>query len=383
MAESILDKCVSDKSILDKSNVVYLMTNKLNLMRYVGKTTKKLRRRLYEHKCIKGNQNTYIGRAIAFYGWENFSVEILEECADAKQLNEREIYWIAKLNTKAPNGYNLTEGGAGCTGYEVNYKTRYTRSLSNPRKRPVRCLENGVIYESLAAAARATEIGIKYISRNCTGSRTHALKLHFEFVNKELREKAELRKKQKKNLSKRPIICLDTGEIFESAAEAARHFNILASTICSVCRGKLIRSGGMKFEYLDQPLSEENRLRERKRPAAVKIFCVTTGEIFNTIAAAAKHFGLSTMSINQVCCGKCRHAKGYVFEFVDEKLKAEAEIKRQKLCIMKKAVLCEETGIVYESISKAAKAFNVSVTSIKNACNSEKTVGGYHFEFVK
>ena len=329
-----------DEDILEKSCVIYLLTNKFDLMQYVGQTNRKLRVRLCAHK---NNPSGYIGRAITKYGLENFKVEILEECETPEQLNEREIYWIAKLNTKAPNGYNLTEGGTGCTGYEVNYKTRYTRSLSNPRKRPVRCLENGVIYESLAAAARATGIGIKYISRNCTGARTHALKLHFEFVNKELREKAELKQNQKKDFRKRPIICLDTGEIFESAAEAARHFNILASTICGVCRGKVIRSGGMKFEYLDQPLSEENRLRERKRPAAVKIFCVTTGEIFNTIAAAAKHFELSTMSIKQVCCGKCRHSKGYVFEFVDEKLKAEAEIKRQKLRIMKKAVLCHKS----------------------------------------
>lgn len=236
-----------DEDILEKSCVIYLLTNKFNLMRYVGQTNRKLRVRLCAHK---NNPSGYIGRAITKYGLENFKVEILEECETPKQLNEREIFWIAKLNTKSPNGYNLTDGGAGCTGYKVSYKTRYTRSINNPKKRPVRCLESSIIYESVAAAARATGIDIRIISRNCTGERTHALKLHFEFVNKDLREKAKLKQTQKKNLKKKPVICLESGEVFESAAAAAKRFGILTSGISTVCNKKQKSVKNLHFEFV-------------------------------------------------------------------------------------------------------------------------------------
>ena len=45
------------------------------------------------------------------YGVENHEFEIIEECV-IEQLNEREKYWIKKLNTFI-DGLNLTEGGDG------------------------------------------------------------------------------------------------------------------------------------------------------------------------------------------------------------------------------------------------------------------------------
>lgn len=93
--------------------LIYKITNLINDKVYVGQTTQELKLRLKYHKS---NKNTLIGRAIRKYGWENFSVEVLEECETQEQLNEREIFWIKKLNSKNPNGYNLTDGG------ERNYK---------------------------------------------------------------------------------------------------------------------------------------------------------------------------------------------------------------------------------------------------------------------
>jgi hypothetical protein len=44
------------------------------------------------------------------YGIEHFSVEQLEECQESV-VNEREQYWIQKLNTYGNTGYNATLGG--------------------------------------------------------------------------------------------------------------------------------------------------------------------------------------------------------------------------------------------------------------------------------
>ena len=47
-------------------------------------------------------------------------------------LYDREIYWIKKLNTKSPNGYNLHDGGrGGC----LNPSDELRQKLSDAKKR--------------------------------------------------------------------------------------------------------------------------------------------------------------------------------------------------------------------------------------------------------
>ena len=90
--------------------VIYKITNTLNGKPYIGQTRQKLNRRISGHKSSK--KNFGVDAAITKYGWENFTVEVIEECPIEK-LNEREIFWIAELGSKVPNGYNLTDGGDG------------------------------------------------------------------------------------------------------------------------------------------------------------------------------------------------------------------------------------------------------------------------------
>ncbi len=89
--------------------VIYKISNDINSKLYIGKTTKPVEVRFKQHKYSK----SAIGNAIRKYGIEHFKVEVLEECDTLEQLNEREIFWIKELNTKYPNGYNLTDGGEG------------------------------------------------------------------------------------------------------------------------------------------------------------------------------------------------------------------------------------------------------------------------------
>lgn len=48
------------------------------------------------------------------------------------------------------------------------------------------------------------------------------------------------------------IECIDTGEVFESFAEAARKTGLDRTKIVSVCTGKRKSTGGMRFRYADQ-----------------------------------------------------------------------------------------------------------------------------------
>ncbi len=88
---------------------IYLTTNLLNGMRYVGKCAETTSRR----QGYMGS-GIYIKRAIAKHGKQQFSKTILEDnITDGLVLCDREIHWIRTLDTISPNGYNLTSGGEG------------------------------------------------------------------------------------------------------------------------------------------------------------------------------------------------------------------------------------------------------------------------------
>ena len=87
--------------------------------------------RMSQHKCDSKRTKHGIDAAIAKYGWENFTVEVLETCLVSK-LNECEIFFIAALNTKAPNGYNLT--GGGDTAINISAESRARMSAAKKGK---------------------------------------------------------------------------------------------------------------------------------------------------------------------------------------------------------------------------------------------------------
>ena len=109
---------------------IYKITCLISGKSYVGKTKRKLEKRICEHKCNDSKGTSAIEVAIQKYGWEgNFSYEVLEVCP-IEQLNEREIFWIAELNSKSPHGYNLTDGGEGLVNPSA--ETRAKMSANHP-----------------------------------------------------------------------------------------------------------------------------------------------------------------------------------------------------------------------------------------------------------
>ncbi len=89
--------------------IIYKITNLINGKIYIGQTQKTLEERMQGHKHGK----ILIDDEIKKYGIENFSYEVVEKCQTIDELNEREKFWIEKLNCKYPNGYNVDDGGSG------------------------------------------------------------------------------------------------------------------------------------------------------------------------------------------------------------------------------------------------------------------------------
>lgn len=99
--------------------LVYKVTNRINGKVYIGQTIGDLEMRKSKHLYnVVNDSNFPFHNAIRKYGEDNFDWVVLEECDSIEELNESEEYWIEKLSTISPNGYNLQTGGNNSMHHE-------------------------------------------------------------------------------------------------------------------------------------------------------------------------------------------------------------------------------------------------------------------------
>ncbi len=111
--------------------IVYLVTNKKNSKRYVGKTKRTLDQRWREHvRCsISLDTKMVLYAAIRKHGPDAFEKTVLEEgFASVAEMNDAERKWIAELKPE----YNMTVGGDGLEGYNHTEETK--ARMSEARK---------------------------------------------------------------------------------------------------------------------------------------------------------------------------------------------------------------------------------------------------------
>lgn len=140
------------------------------------------------------------------------------------------------------------------------------------------------------------------------------------------------------------VKCLETGEIFKSGAEAAKHFNIKSSSsISEVCLGKNQTAKGLHFEYVNdtevtdtkaneltpevampeapidpnipkeilvQPKSIVKGKGKRMNGNTKAVFDFSTGNFYTSATDAAEHLNISQGRVSFVCRSKGRTVKG-------------------------------------------------------------------------
>jgi len=117
---------------------LYIITNIVNAMQYVG-VTNNLDRRWSQHRSMNGTSR-YLHAAIKKYGLENFVFTHFATAFDLENAFQIEKMLICEHKTKSPDGYNLTDGGEGCYGYKVSEETK--AKMREARARQVQTLES-------------------------------------------------------------------------------------------------------------------------------------------------------------------------------------------------------------------------------------------------
>lgn len=74
----------------------------------------------------KSDHCSYLNNAIRKYGYNNFTLELIDEADTKELLDELEKKYIQQFNTMVPDGYNLDSGGN--KGYKVSEQTKLKQS---------------------------------------------------------------------------------------------------------------------------------------------------------------------------------------------------------------------------------------------------------------
>lgn len=104
-------------AIIKESNskgnmIIYKWRHKENGKCYIGQTIQDPNRRRLEHLAHSRNSpSTYhFHNALRKYGEDAFTYEVIEECSNLAELDEREVYWMDHYDS-VENGYNQRRAG--------------------------------------------------------------------------------------------------------------------------------------------------------------------------------------------------------------------------------------------------------------------------------
>ena len=414
---------------------IYKHTNKINGKVYIGQTCNDTDpNKRWQNG--KGYSPLYpFGKAIDKYGWHNFVHEVIEEnIPTVEEANEREIYWISYYHSyvKDPNcnGYNATLGGdnrehlgnpvyqldaetffiirkwntifsassalnidhrsiqrvcigeylhAGgyCWCFVKDYSENWQIRIDND-KQAVICLETKQVYESVNEASRETGICNSSISRCCRYQQSKAGGFSWQY---KFHDDPNHIVTSRLTNACRTIWCFEDKIRFESAAEAARYYNLDPSGIIKCCRGKLKSSGGKHFYY-----DGEDPSFSYTTYGAKPCECIETGEIYPSTSEAGRKNNIPQTSIAKVCNGTQKTAGNLHWRYLTPE---ETEFYFKNYIIdwaaasqKNKKVKCLETGKTYLSSVIAGEELNISVQQIRKACTNGTTAGEYHWEYV-
>ncbi len=200
----------SEAIYINMNGYIYKIENLINGKIYIGQTVQSVNKRWSEH-CNNKSCCKVLKNAIAKYGKENFKITILNTVVGNNKsdikiiLNTIEEQLITNNNSLVPNRYNILKGGQSSSGRRWKTPPMLGKKQSEDAKRKV----------------SEANMGLKR-----PWMLSHMSKIH---------EKC-----------KKPIRCLETGQVWGSVKECAEFFNVKPKQVSRVLKGQRKR---LKWAY--------------------------------------------------------------------------------------------------------------------------------------
>lgn len=315
---------------------VYKISNILNGKNYIGISKDCYRRKTSHFSALNRNKhsNSHLQRAWNKYGANAFDFSIIEQCPQSC-LEEREVFWITHFDS-CNNGYNQSYGADGTVNvvYPEERGVKISKALKgrkypehsgahSPKAKRIICLDTKKQYDCMVDASCDIGIANSAIVRSCKEhiaicDNKYVFAYMDDYLNmtdtevKNILDFAHKKYGYKKPSSAKPIICLNTEEIFEDGIIASKKTNTDHSYLIKCCKGLVASASkdttgiGLSWMLLeDYKRASKDEIKARIDRAAksskhnipIPVYCITTNEYFKSCGSAAKKYKINHMSL--------------------------------------------------------------------------------------
>ena len=314
----------------------------------------------------------------------------LNICKDAIRLvianknNYASNYRFCKIND------NINEFITNCQQVDIYIKEnklslkQYYNKINQPNKKKVKCIETGIIYESIMDASIKIGINDNSISKCCNKTQTNCNGYHFEFINDTDISKNIITDPIKRKIIHDKISVKLTGRHHsEKTREKLRHVN-LGKHYSDEINKKKGRPGRKLSDETKQKISTSKKNAEYIIKSRKPVKCIETGQIWESIEDAEKETGLQ---VSKCCRGLYLNTGNLHFEFInaiDNEEFLEAKIKlKQNWLKTHKPVYCINNKTIYKTNVAAEKELGTEHHKITNSCNKNKPCkDGYQYRWL-
>ena len=207
----------------EKTYCVYQHTNKINGKIYIGITCQKP-----EYRWGKNGKGyiecSYFWNAIQKYGWDNFDHEIIKTSLTRDEACAMEIALIKEKKSNDPDyGYNQSPGG------DIPNIELLKEKWQDPEYKETLCSKMKEAWKDPQKRKRRSD---------ATKER---------WANESFKERVM---KKVTEACKAPVICVETGEVFETIRDAASAKGVHPTNISRACKTNY-RCGGYHWKYVD------------------------------------------------------------------------------------------------------------------------------------
>ena len=272
---------------------IYKIENKKTHKVYIGQAYD-IARRLRVHRT-KYDSTQDIDKAIQQEGVNNFTYEIVEECS-IEQLNDREKYWINYYNS-FEKGYNKTRGGAGTSDSSVKLSSEEVKQIYDL------LINSQLTQHEISLLFHVGDDTISEINHGLT-----RIQPGYDFpLRKTFKNNIKTPKFESFYLSEEQLIA-DFIEL-KSFTAIGKKYHVSAHPV---------RNLANKYGYTAETLKEKC-LKKPKQIQRAVVQMDKEGNIlqeFESTFAAGQQ--IHDEHIKQVCDGKRKSSKGFVYRYKDE-----------------------------------------------------------------